>query len=72
MFKIKELKGCIVRWIEILLVYDFLIEYRFGYKYGNVDVLLRCFNFYSCECFVDIKLKCGFCKKCIKRNEEFF
>lgn len=70
LFKIKEPKGRIARWIEILSAYDFSIEYRPGHKHGNADALSRCPNPHSCECSVDTKLKCGPCKKCIKRNEE--
>lgn len=70
LFKIKEPKGRIARWIEILSAYDFSIEYRPGHKHGNADALSRCPNPHSCECSVETKLKCGPCKKYIKRNEE--
>ena len=37
LFKMKEPKGRIARWIEILSAYDFEIQYRPGNKHGNAD-----------------------------------
>ena len=70
LFKIKEPKGHVARWIEILSAYDFSIEYRPGPKHGNADALSRCPDPHSCQCHTDTALKCGPCKKCIKRDEE--
>lgn len=65
LFKIKEPKGRIARWIEILSSYDFSIEYRPGNKHGNADALSRCPNPKDCQCsnFDNLEpLKCGPCK----------
>lgn len=50
LFSLKELKSRIVRWIKVLFDYNFIIKYWLGYKYGNVDVMLRCENFKNCCC----------------------
>ena len=42
LFKLKEPKGRIARWIELLSEYDFSIEYRSGNKHANADTLSRC------------------------------
>lgn len=39
LFKIKEPKGPIARWIKKLSAYDFSIEDRPGHKHGNTDAL---------------------------------
>lgn len=55
----------------MFFVYDFFVEYRFGFRYGNVDGMFRCFNFRDCICFMDLEsFRCGFCKKCIKKIED--
>lgn len=70
LFRLREPKGKIARWIEILSHYDFAIEYRPGSKQGHCDALSRCENPRDCECpnqDTSEPLKCGPCKKCIKR-----
>jgi hypothetical protein len=42
LFSLKEPKGRIARWLEILSAYDFTIEYRPGVKHGNADSISRC------------------------------
>ena len=73
LFSLKNPKSRIQRWIEILSAYNFSIEYRAGPKHGNADGLSRCPNPRDCQCpEVDTldSLKCGPCKKCIKRSED--
>ena len=80
LFKLKEPRGKIARWIEILSHYDFSVEYRPGHKQGHCDALSRCENPRECDCpqqDTSEPLKCGPCKKCVKRakdmlHEEFF
>ena len=65
LFSLKEPKGRIQRWIEMLSAYDFQIEYRPGAKHGNADDLSRCPNPQDCVCpELDNEevLKCGPCK----------
>ncbi|MEW8191404.1 MAG: reverse transcriptase domain-containing protein [Candidatus Thiodiazotropha endolucinida] len=73
LFKMKEPKHRIARWIEILSAFDFSIEFRKGSGHGNADALSRCPDPWNCECS-DIDnleiLKCGPCAKCKKRFDE--
>ena len=71
LFKLKEPKGRIARWIELLSEYDFSIEYRPGAKHANADALSRCPNPWECRCSeLDNleQLRCGPCPKCRKRT----
>ena len=73
LFKLKEPRGKIARWIEILSQYDFAIEYRAGRKQAHCDALSRCENPRDCECQeqdTSESLKCGPCRKCIKRAQD--
>ena len=74
LFSFREPRGKIARWLELLSVYDFEIEYRKGTKNGNADALSRCENPRECQCdFEDEEqsaLKCGPCSKCLKRSKE--
>ena len=73
LFRLKEPRGKIARWLEILSQYDFAIEYRAGKKQGHCDALSRCENPKDCDCpnqDTSEPLKCGPCKKCIKRAQE--
>ena len=73
LFKLKEPKGRIARWIEILSSYDFSIEYRRGTKHANADTLSRCHDPWACQCPESDNLeslKCGPCHKCTKRFNE--
>jgi len=69
LFTLKDPKGRIARWIEILSTYTFDIEYRPGKKHANADAMSRCPNPQSCLCGFD-ELKCGPCRKCHKRHIE--
>ena len=73
LFKLKEPRGKIARWIEILSHYDFSVEYRPGHKQGHCDALSRCENPRECDCpqqDTSEPLKCGPCKKCVKRAQD--
>lgn len=51
LFSLKESKGRIARWIEIISQYNFSIQYRAGKKQDNADSLSRmCTNFRNCAC----------------------
>ncbi|CAC5366859.1 unnamed protein product [Mytilus coruscus] len=72
LFSLKEPKGRIAKWIEMLSAYDFSIIHRPGKKHGNADGLSRCPQ-EQCLCSEnDIleSLKCGPCNKHIKRSRE--
>ena len=72
LFRAKEPKGRVARWIEILSAYQFSIEYRPGTSHGNADSLSRCDNPKDCHCAEvdDLEdLRCGPCGKCRKRLE---
>ena len=47
-FRLKEPRGKIARWLEILSQYDFSIEYRPGKKQGHCDALSSCENPRDC------------------------
>ena len=78
LFSLKELKGRIARWIEILSQFNFSIQYRPGKKHRNADALSRmCIDPKNCNCALEeidyaepLPLKCGPCKKCTKRTQE--
>ena len=73
LFSLKEPRGKTARWIEVLAHYDFSIEYRPGKKQGHCDALSRCENPKDCSCpdvDMDEALKCGPCKKCLKRAQD--
>jgi hypothetical protein len=70
MFSLKHPKHRIARWIEALSEFDFTIEYRSGNKHGNADSMSRCPNPWTCECKDFSNLRCGPCKKCLKKNDE--
>jgi hypothetical protein len=66
----KEPKGRVARWLEILSPFDFYVEYRPGPKHTNADYMSRCNNPRDCECNETDNLeylKCDPCKKCQKR-----
>ena len=69
LFQLKEPRGKIARWIEILSQYDFAIQYRPGKKQPHCDALSRCENPRACDCPQQDTmepLKCGPCRKCVK------
>ena len=68
LFSLREPKGRVSRWIEILSAYNFEIEYRPGKQHGNADGMSRCPNPRECTCSEqEVDLKCGPCNKCVKR-----
>ncbi|MCG8032791.1 MAG: retroviral-like aspartic protease family protein, partial [Candidatus Thiodiazotropha taylori] len=73
LFRLKEPRGKIARWIEILSQYDFSIQYRPGKNQSNCDSLSRCQDPRACNCADQDTLeplKCGPCKKCTKRAQD--
>ena len=73
LFRMKEPKNRLARWIEILSAYDFSIDFRRGSSHGNADSLSRCADPWNCHCSDTDNLealKCGPCKKCKKRIQE--
>lgn len=73
LFKLKEPKGRIARWLEILSYFSFSVQYRPGPKHTNADTLSRCETPSDCKCSeVDNLeyLKCGPRKKCVKRASD--
>ena len=73
LFRLKEPRGRIARWIEVLSAYNFTIEYQKGSKMGHADALSRCENPHECDCSnADMaeSLKCGPCRKCRRSTEE--
>ena len=70
-FSMKEPKHSIARWIEVLLEFDFELEYHHGKKHGNADALSRCPNPRDCSCPVaeECDLPCKSCKKCPRKAE---
>ena len=73
LFQLKEPRGKIARWIEILSQYDFAIQYRPGKKQPHCDALSRCKNPRACDCPQQDTmepLKCGPCRKCVKRAQD--
>ena len=72
LFSLKEPKDRTTRWIKIMSTYDFAIEYRPGKKHGNAFGMSRCPIPMSCKCpevSELIDLKCGPCKKYVRRAE---
>ena len=73
LFRLRDPRGEIARWLENLCQYDFSIEYRQGRKDGHCDALSLCENPKDCECpqqDTSEPLKCGPCSKCVKRAQE--
>ena len=44
LFRLKEPRGKIARWLEILSQYDIAIQYQAGKKQGHCHALFRCEN----------------------------
>ena len=73
MLSFKSPKGRIARWLEVVSEYDFTIEHRKGVKHGHSDGMSRYPNPSDCECSNtdnEVVLKCGPCKKCLKKAEQ--
>ena len=68
LFTLKEPKGRIARWIEVLSAFDFSIEYRPGNRHGNADRMSRCHLPKACQCECTDPLRCGPCKRCSSRS----
>jgi hypothetical protein len=69
LFQMKEPKKCIARWIETLSEFTFEIEHRAGTKHGNADSMSRCPNPWQCDCKDLSALRCGPCRKCIRKTQ---
>ena len=70
LFSLREPKGRIARWIEILSAYQFTIEYRQGKKHGNADGMSRCQDPRRCSCPRPLQvLKCGPCNTCWRKSD---
>ena len=72
LFSLKEPKDRTARWIEAMTAFNFEIEYRPGQKHGNADGMSRCPGPVDCNCPepLDVDdLKCGPCKKCLRRAD---
>lgn len=69
LFNMKEPKSRIARWIECLSEFNFEIEHRSGVKHGNADGMSRCPNPWDCTCKNFESLRCGPCKKCLRKTE---
>ena len=73
LFKLKEPKGRVARWIEILSAYNFELIYRCNPQHTNADGLSRCPNPRDCTCQETDNMEllpCGPCDKCRKRAEQ--
>ena len=73
LFRLRDPRGKIARWLEILSQYDFCIEYRPGKQQCHCDALSRCENPKDCECPEQDNsepLMCRPCKKCLKRAQD--
>ena len=73
LFKLREPKGRIARWIEILSQFNFTVEYRPGAKHQNADAMSRICYPRDCTCSngdMQEILICGPCPKCRKRTQE--
>ena len=46
----KDPQSRIIRWIDALTKYDFIIDHRSEGYHQNVDALSRCLNPWNCEC----------------------
>jgi transposase InsO family protein len=69
LLNLKQPKNRIARWIEALSEFDFTVEHRAGVKHGNADALSRCPNPWECTCKLFESLRCGPCKKCLRKTE---
>jgi hypothetical protein len=69
LFSMKDPKNRVARWIEALSEYHLVIEHRAGIKHGNADAMSRCPNPWNCSCKNFEALRCGPCKKCLRKTE---
>ena len=70
LFSLREPQSRTARWIEVLSVFHFDIEYREGHRHGNADDMSRCPNPRARECAGEQNVACGPCKKCERRTED--
>jgi hypothetical protein len=66
---LKQPRSRIARWVECLAEYHFEVEHRPGHKHGNADSMSRCPNPWDCQCKDLEVLRCGPCKKCMRKTE---
>ena len=69
LFSLKNPRNRIARWLESFAEYDFEVEHRAGVKHLNADGMSRCPNPWNCQCKNMENLKCGPCKKCLRKTE---
>ena len=69
LFSLKEPKGRIARWVEILSAFDLTVEYRPGSKHGNANDMSRCLNSRECDCPETDHLEYMKCDPCAKRTK---
>lgn len=67
---LKEPKGRIARWMEILSAFDFKIQHRPGNKHNNADTMSRHMDLTNSEGTEHAGLRCGPCTKCQRRTHE--
>jgi hypothetical protein len=65
LLSLREPKGRISRWIELLSEFNFEIEFRAGQKHGNADAMSR---YPDLDEVTVCDLPCGGCAKCVKRD----
>ncbi|XP_064620321.1 uncharacterized protein LOC135483366 [Lineus longissimus] len=71
LFSLKDPKGRVARWIEILSAYQFTLEWRPGKKHQNADSMSRCPNPMDCACPTNGEdIPCGLCAKCDKKSAD--
>ena len=69
LFSMKEPKNRVARWIEALAEFDYEIHHRAGKKHQNADAMSRCPNPWDCNCKIFETLRCGPCRKCLRKTE---
>ena len=69
LFSLKNPSSRIARWIESFGEFEFEVEHRAGNKHSNADGMSRCSNPWNCQCKNFENLRCGPCKKCLRKTE---
>ena len=69
LFSLKNPRNRIARWIESFAEFSFEIQHRPGNKHQNADTMSRCQDPWNCQCKDLEKLRCGPCKKCLRKTE---
>ena len=65
----KEPKNRVAWWIEALAEFDYEIHHRAGKKHQNADAMSQCPNPWDCNCKMFETLRCGPCRKCLRKTE---